>query len=45
MRIFTDWNNPFGGSQHKDVCKTLDSGTLEGWLGAVAPKSADLTYT
>jgi hypothetical protein len=30
MRIFTGWNNPFGGGTHKDVCKTLVSGALGG---------------
>jgi len=33
MRIFTGWNNPFGGSQVEDVCNTLVSGTLEGPFG------------
>jgi hypothetical protein len=29
MRVFTGWNNPFGGSGNRDICKTLVSGTLE----------------
>ena len=32
MRIFTGWNNPFGGGTNPEVCKTLVSGTLEGRL-------------
>ena len=32
VRIFTDWNNPFGGRSNSDICNTLVSGTLEGPL-------------
>jgi len=32
MRIFTGWNNPFGGGSNKGIYKTLVSGSLEGPL-------------
>jgi hypothetical protein len=44
MRIFTGWNNPFGGSGDKETCKTLVSGALEEPLAGNS-KSADLICT
>jgi hypothetical protein len=36
MRIFTGWDNPFGGGTNQDICKTLVSGTLElGWKSII----------